>query len=65
MHNIKEEKTSVSTETFAALENLTLVSFDLPDTTRNPRPGEENGRGTTCVSAFTVITAVHMLSGFL
>ncbi|XP_078120142.1 guanylate kinase isoform X2 [Sander vitreus] len=38
-----------------------VFGFSVSHTTRNPRPGEENGKGTTCSSSFmTTVTVNHI-----
>ncbi|XP_069013692.1 guanylate kinase isoform X2 [Embiotoca jacksoni] len=36
-----------------------VFGFSVSHTTRNPRPGEENGRGTACSSSFKTTKASH------
>ncbi|XP_038573740.1 guanylate kinase isoform X2 [Micropterus salmoides] len=42
-----------------------VFGFSVSHTTRNPRPGEENGKGTACSSSFTSTVTVNHLCSFL
>ncbi|XP_040911017.1 guanylate kinase isoform X2 [Toxotes jaculatrix] len=38
-----------------------VFGFSVSHTTRNPRPGEENGKGTECCSCFMTMLTAHFL----